>query len=223
MPLLDHFLDPFDAEVAWESFHVTWATSIAAQLNHRMPRRFRDLVQISMGRHLTEELAVTGQEPAFLGKPQFVLQAHIPDELSVPVIDTERPRRPLAVVELISPGTKDRPDARAASAAKSSAYLQYGLGLIIVDVVTTRRGNMHNELMELLKHPPTSHMADDVLLYTTAYQPRRENEENVMDVWTVPLAVGQPLPTMPLALRGAMTVPVDLEASHADACDRSGL
>jgi hypothetical protein len=229
MPLLDHFHDPYDTEATWESFHSMWTTSIAAQLNRSLPRRFCALAQIHLGRHVEADVVEVDLGAEARDEPRngpgggvavkawaapaatLVLPALFPDDIYVPVIDTERPRRPVAVVELVSPRNKDRPDARAAFAARSSAYFQYGLGLIIVDVVTTRRGNMHNELMELLKHPPTSHLSDDVLLYTTAYRPRRENEENLMDVWTVPLAVGQPLPTMPLALRGAMTVPVDLK------------
>ena len=44
-----------------------------------------------------------------------------------------------------------------------------------------------------------------------------------MDVWTVPLTVGRPLPTLPLALRGANAVPLDLEATYTEARARSRL
>ena len=36
--------------------------------------------------------------------------------------------------------------------------------------------------------------------------------------WAHPLAVGQPLPTLPLWLGADVAVPLDLEASHATAC-----
>ena len=36
----------------------------------------------------------------------------------------------------------------------------------------------------------------------------------------MPLALGQPLPLLPLALRGAFFVPVDLEATYTEARQR---
>ena len=42
-------------------------------------------------------------------------------------------------------------------------------------------------------------------------------------VWLVPLALGQPLPTLPLGLRGAGCVPLELESSYSRAREDSGL
>gem|GEM_PF-5535882 len=39
----------------------------------------------------------------------------------------------------------------------------------------------------------------------------------------MPLALGQPLPVLPLALRNAGVVPVDLETTYTEACQRSRL
>jgi hypothetical protein len=39
-----------------------------------------------------------------------------------------------------------------------------------------------------------------------------------LDIWEEPLAVGQPLPTLPLRLPGHHPVPVDLEASYERTC-----
>jgi hypothetical protein len=41
-----------------------------------------------------------------------------------------------------------------------------------------------------------------------------------MDLWREPLAVGQPLPTLPLAVRGLGRLPVDLEATYSEARQR---
>lgn len=43
---------------------------------------------------------------------------------------------------------------------------------------------------------------------------------NDIDVWPTALALGQALPTMPLALRGYGCVPLDLEASYTEARQR---
>jgi hypothetical protein len=42
-----------------------------------------------------------------------------------------------------------------------------------------------------------------------------------MDLWAVPLEVGAKLPELPLGLRGAFFVPVDLEATYSEARQRS--
>ena len=41
-----------------------------------------------------------------------------------------------------------------------------------------------------------------------------------MDLWREPLAVGQPLPTLPLAVRGLSYVPIDLEGTYMEARKR---
>jgi hypothetical protein len=58
---------------------------------------------------------------------------------------------------------------------------------------------------------------------SAAYRPVRRREKNQIDVWLAPLAVGQPLPLLPLALRGAGCMPLDLEAAYTDARNRSRL
>ena len=52
------------------------------------------------------------------------------------VRDERDDARLVAVVELVSPSNKDRPESRRAFAAKTAAYLQRGVGLIILDIVT---------------------------------------------------------------------------------------
>jgi hypothetical protein len=93
--------------------------------------------------------------------------------------------------------------------AKSVAYLQRGVGLFIVDVVTSRRANLHNVLVERLRQPAASHGQEQTELYANCYRPFHRTTGNFLDIWLMPLAVGQPLPTVPLGLRGAGTVPED--------------
>ena len=44
-----------------------------------------------------------------------------------------------------------------------------------------------------------------------------------IEVWPEPLAVGQPLPTLPLSLNAELCVPIDLEATYTTACGRRRL
>jgi len=71
----------------------------------------------------------------------------------------------VAAIELISPGNKDRPESRRAFAAKCASYLYQGISLIIVDIVTERSANLHNETMRLMQAEQRFELPADVNLY----------------------------------------------------------
>jgi hypothetical protein len=243
MPLRDHFHPPLFPTRSPESFHTRWATAIGDALDRTLPRRYFAEVQAHLGTQVEADVAEfegpdepgegLGNGPAGAGgvalqtwappAATMVLPAVYPDDLEVQVFDERDASRLVAVVELVSPRNKDRPDARRAFAAKCAAYLQRGIGLVTVDIVTNRLSNLHNELIGLLGHGGPFTMAKEVATYAVAYRPARRQQANQTDVWAVPLAVGGALPTLPLALRGARAVPLDLEATYADACQRSRL
>ena len=118
---------------------------------------------------------------------------------------------------MVSPGNKDREDTRRAFAVKCAAYLQRGVGLIIVDIVTSRHANLHDELARLLGHSEGFSFPTPVSLYATAYRPAHRQERNELDLWREPLAVGQALPALPLAVRGLGCLRIDLEETYMEA------
>jgi len=83
------------------------------------------------------------------------MPALFPDEIEVHVFRRSGGTTLVAAIELISPGNKDRAEARRAFAAKCASYLQQGIGLVIVDIVTERQANLHDELNSLLEHADT--------------------------------------------------------------------
>ena len=130
----------------------------------------------------------------------------------------------VAAVELVSPGNKDRMDTRRAFAVKCANYLQQGVGLVIIDVVTERIANLHDELTTLMGLAAEFRFPATAELYAAAYRPvRRDAGGDQIEMWPEPLAVGRPLPVVPLALRGGPTVPLDLEAAYAEARQGSRL
>jgi hypothetical protein len=135
-------------------------------------------------------------------------------------IRTEGSGKLLAAIELVSPASKDQPAGRRLFAAKCATYLSGGIGLIVVDVVTSRQGNLHNELIDLLGLDATYHMPPQPALYTVAYRPLQIAGTGQIETWPQPLTVGQTLPTMPLSLEAELCVPVDLEAAYDEACRR---
>lgn len=241
MPLLDHFHPPLYPQRAWESFHSRWANSIADELHRVLPRRFFAEVQIHLGsevetdvaefERLAERAEEQGNGPGgglalqTWAPPAAtqVLPAVFPDDLQVQVRDSREDARLVAVIELVSPRNKDREDGRRSFAAKCLAYLQRGLGLMILDIVTNRRANLHNEMIGMLKLEPSFLMPAAVSLYAVSYGPIRRADANQIDVWSAGLALNEPLPLLPLVLLGYRALPLDLDAAYRDACERSRL
>jgi hypothetical protein len=238
MPLLDHFRPPLFPAHCWESFHSRWANSIADGLNAILPERYTAEVQVHLGSRAEADVAEferppgpeddgpgsgvavqTGAPPA----PPLVMPAVFPDDFEVQVLDQFEDARVVAVMELVSPRNKDRPDSRRAFAAKGLAYLGRGIGLVIADIVTTRQFNLHNELVQLAGLSGQFAMPAEALLYAVAYRPARRGEHNEIDVWPAALELGGELPTLTVALKGTRAVPLDLQATYGDACRRSRL
>lgn len=242
MPLLDHFHPPLFPTRHWESFHARWAGAIADSLNARLlPNDYYAEIQVHVGSRVEVDIATLHRDEAADDEAEsggglatvrarpwsppvaaMSMPAIYPDSIEVLVYTTEGGATVVAAVELISPGNKDRPESRRAFAAKCSAYLQQGIGLMIVDVVTDRHANLHNELVDLLDVGEKFRISGEGL-YAVAYRPiRRPNDERI-DVWPAALAVGKPLPLLPLALDKARCIPLDLESPYLEACQRSRL
>ena len=107
---------------------------------------------------------------------KLVAPATFPDDYEVQLFEQRGGMRLVAVIELVSPGNKDRPESRRAFAAKCAAYLQRGIGLTVVDTVTERHFNLHNELVELLHWEESLRMAEACFLYTAAFRPLRRKK-----------------------------------------------
>lgn len=241
MPLLDHFRPPLSLRRHWESFHSFWAAASAGWLNAgRLPAEHYAEVQLHVGSRVEIDVPTfrqtgngsssslsTGGGTATLVAPTWapstptaVLAAVFPDELEVQVFSGATGPTLVAALEFISPGNKDREVTRQAFVAKCASYLQQGIGVVIVDIVTNRLANLHNELMHFLGGDGAALLTVETSLYTAAYRPARRQEGDQIDVWPFALTLGQPLPVMPLALRGYGCVPLDLEASYTEARQR---
>jgi hypothetical protein len=242
VPLLDHFHPPLSVGRHWESFHARWAAAMADGLNASvLPPGYFAEMQVHIGSRVEVDVATfengdpvaaapAGARAATLPAPAWappapalILSASFPDELEVQVFADEGGPTLVAAVELVSPGNKDRAETRRAFAVKCVAYLQQGVGLVVVDVVTSRQADLHDEIARLLGNGGSPAIAGPSGLSAVAYRPARREAGDQIDVWPSVLAVGQALPTVPLALRGAGLVPLDLEASYTEARQRSRL
>lgn len=145
------------------------------------------------------------------------IPAVFPDRFEVQVFTTRDGRRLVGAIELISPGNKDRSEERQAFLAKCANYLFQGVSVVVLDIVTTRQANLHNELVRWL-NAPAGLLPDDAQLYAAAYRPVLRGTTPQIDVWAQPCALGAALPTMPLRLTGDLFVPVEFEVTYLETC-----
>jgi len=147
---------------------------------------------------------------------QTIPIAILMDTVEVFVCNREAGPTLAGAIALVNPANKDRPAHRDAFVSKCAAYLQQGIGLVVVDVVTNRRANLHDELLARLH--ASGVVPWEAKLYVVAYRPVQHAGQPSLNVWPAPVAVGRALPTMPLWLRGHLCFPVDLEVTYNRTC-----
>jgi hypothetical protein len=231
MPLLDHFNPPLSRTHPWRSFHGAWAAAIARLLNqgvlppgyYAVPLLDRDgPVEIDVAALREQDssgpaggAAQTWAPPA----PALSAAIELPatDPVEVQVFADDGDPRLTAAIELLSPRNKDRPGAREAFAVKCVGYLQQGSSVVVVDTVTTRRADLHAAILSLLK--VDAGVAAPAGLSAVSYRAvGLEEETQQLQLWPEPLALGQPLPTLPLWIASDFSVPLNLETSYQATC-----
>lgn len=230
MPLLDHFHPPVSDEIQWNTFHSAWASTLANHLNAIVPPEFRVHENLKLGGGVEIDVATLRVPPGGNGAatarhsvwqpgpPAATIAAVFPDRFEVLVFRQFGGRQLVAAIELVSPGNKDRPETREAFASKIAGYLHEGISVLIVDVVTDRRANLHNELVRTLGLPAENCLPPDTAQYAVAYRPVVRDGCSEIDLWTNRFAVGDALPTMPLRLIADYFVPVELEPTYSETC-----
>jgi Protein of unknown function (DUF4058) len=239
MPLRDHFRPPLSDRRSWEGFQGGWPMMIVNALGQKLPERYVAEPQVHLGSSIEIDVATyeevdTNSLSAVEGvnggglatatwappRPTLAVATDLPalDEYEVRVYDTKTGRRLVAAVEIVVPANKDRPEHRRAFVAKCAALLQNRVCVAIVDLVTSRSSNLYSDLMELLGHTDPSLADGAPPLYAVSCRSARAGDGWLLETWTHPLALGQPLPTLPLWLAENLAVPLDLELSYEETC-----
>lgn len=234
MPLLDHFNPPLKRTHPWRSFHGAWAAAMARLLNqgilppgyYAVPLLDRDgPVEIDVAALREQDAAVpadgaasprTWAPPA----PSLAVAVELPavDGVEIQVFADDGDPRLTAAIELLSPRNKDRQQARQAFAVKCVGYLQQGSSVVVVDTVTTRRPDVNAAILSLLG-VEVGESALPAGLSAVSYRAVGSAEESQqLQLWPAALALGQPLPTLPLWIAADFSVPLDLEASYQATC-----
>jgi hypothetical protein len=101
---------------------------------------------------------------------------------------------------------------------KCAALLQNRVSVAIIDLVTTRNFNLYGELLELIGQTDPLLNPEPPPLYTVACRMTKKGDVGMLETWAQPLAIGQPLPTMPLWLADDFALPLELEGSYEQTC-----
>ena len=224
MPPLDHLHETSRRFRDWHGFHSGWSSSLSAGLNEVLPDEFyaqpnvHYSIEIDVAAWEIQQLSAGSAGPVW-SPPAPTATLPLPlltDLVEVQVYRQFGGPQLVGAIEIVSPSNKDRPASRDAFVSKCAAYLQEGIGLVIVDIVTERRSNLHDAILARLDNGDTPPLGAE--LYAVAYHPVERDGRSEFDLWTNELCLGQPLPQVPLWLRGGFLVPVDLEAAYMRTC-----
>ena len=221
--LRDHFHPPLVNQRHWTGFYSRWAGNIAVDLNRHLPEgwfaeptvQWSIEVDVAAFEEATSLVGATdGGTATGAWEPSAPVKT-IDFSLTTDVVEVKVFRDfcdlPLVgVIELVSPANKDRPESRDAFVSKCDAFLRDALGLVMVDIVTKYRANLHSELMERIGEPEQQ----DEPLYTSAYRPGQRNGATQLDIWYEPLSVSEDLPSIPLFLKNGPRVRVNLADTY---------
>lgn len=136
--------------------------------------------------------------------------ALITDVVEIAVYNTEAGPVLIGAIELVGPANKDRPATRDAFVSKCASYLQQAIGLIVVDLVTNRKADLHLELLTRV----TGVTAARSELWAAAYRPCQTGEQTNLQAWHHALALGGPLPTLPFWLKDGPCIRLDLDETY---------
>lgn len=231
MPLRDHFDLPTNKWASWEELHGAWPGVMAFRLNDLLPPEYRSGLKIHLGSLVEVDVGAFEMDNAngsdFPADAALAWEAAAPtllldtDELTPPeyevrVYDERRGRRLVAAVEIVSPGNKDRPDAREAFVSKCHAMLQQDVCVVIIDPVTERSGNLYAELAERIgaKLPATANQS----IYAVSCRSFYYRDRHRVEAWEHALEIGKPLPTLPLWISESRYVPLELERTYEESC-----
>ena len=239
MPLRDHFRPPLDDLTSWEGLHTGWPMMIVLALQRRLPPRYvavpgvlsGKLIEIDVSTYEHNERTPASQDSGNDNggvatavwappRPTLAVATDLPeqDEYEVRVYDNKRGRRLVAAIEIVSPANKDRPEHRREFVAKCAALLQKLVSVTIIDLVTTRNFNLYADLLELIGQADPSLGDNPSPLYAVACRGARQGDTWLFETWFHTLALGQPLPTLPIWLADNLSVPLELEACYEDTC-----
>ncbi len=225
MPLHDWSNDEL-----WEDLHSYFIIRLADHIRPQLPAKYvlrlGSLPRLNVGgRPDVSVRTVNGGAPHTAPTLAPAVQIEPDAELAVGTIEpgrsifVQKGAALVAVVEVVSPRNKDRPAARESYTSRYAGYLLGGANLLLIDLLPAPAGYSFPDdiaaAIDVPDQPPLP--APNAVAYRVG-EPAATGGTMVA-VWRRALAVGQPLPTLPLPLTVHESVAVDLESTYMAAAN----
>ena len=210
-------------------FHGGWPMMLVLDLKKILPPGYLAGPMVHLGRSAEVDIGAFERDDAstfggaggggvatmpWPAKPTsvFEVMAKEYDEYEVRIYDEARGQTLVAAIELVSPSNKDRPEHRLAFVQKCEALLRNGVCVSIIDLVTHRTPNLYGELRKKLGH-------SDSKKQPPLYAVTCRMLDLQFEAWEHPLAIGEPLPKLPIWLTEELVIGLELEPSYEATCD----
>jgi len=220
----------------WDSVHLVWLAQLLDWVQPRLPAGYRAYlgsvpaltIDTPNGR---PDLSVRqwSAPPPEAGGTAAAPAEFQPDQEAVATFTLDPHRavhidlhgRLIAAIEVVSPCNKDRPAARERYLGRYVGYLLQGVHLLLIDVLPRPAGfSFADALAANLGYAQPACPAPCAVSYRVG-EPVPEG--TLLALWCRPLQVGQPLPTVPLALDSRQRILIDLEHTYHEAARRAYL
>ena len=208
----------------FHDFHNGWCWTIRSALNRgRLPKGYFALVEQRMSGPEPDVVAI--ESPIAKGESLIAIAEKPQTKLTMPLLsdahsyarkaDRVVVHHPegnvVAVIEIVSPGNKDTKPAMRSFIEKSTAFIEGGVHLLVLDLFPPGR------------HDPRGvHQAIYKQFWGESYKPYADKPLNFSSyqsgsnpvAYVEPLAVGDPLPDMPLFLTDTLHISVPLAETY---------
>jgi hypothetical protein len=214
----------------WDSLHALWQAQLIDWLQPRLPPNYRAFLgsvpnltigydngrpDVSVRNWQVPSpplvAAGAGDAPDYEGPATLTVEADL-------AVHIDWHGQLIAAVEIVSPRNKDRPDSRERYARRYYGYLRQGVHLLLVDCLPRPAGFSFADIVAAevgLALPATP------VPFAFSFRVGEPIPEGtLLAYWRRPLAVGEPLPTIQLALTVHEAVPVNLEHTYREAAKR---
>jgi hypothetical protein len=231
MPLHD-----WSDDRGWNSLHHVWQTTMLAQLQDRLPAGYRAYigsvpaltidapngrpdVNVRTWRPPTAGPSPGGTSAPAEGAGTFDVEAVAVFELDPQTaLHIDLHGQLVAAVEIVSPRNKDRPEARDRYTQRYFGYLRQGVHLLLIDILPRPVGFSFADALAAnlgIEQPPCP------VPFAVSYRVGEPVPEGTLIARRLCLLrVGDPLPTLPLALTVHSAVSIDLESTYREAARR---
>jgi hypothetical protein len=140
------------------------------------------------------------------------------DKYEIRIHARDNYRTVFSTLQLVSASNKDSPGHVEAFVSKCFRQLDRGIAVAIVDIVTEPSADLFGELWRRLGKPRPHADREASQIFAAVFRPVRADGDVKVDYWDFPLAIGKPLPTIPVWLQDDAAILLDLERTYEETC-----